>query len=216
MRRLILSFSREDLARVQGEKLSQNIESAVVLHVLRQDGNEMTMIVRVTLKDTSLAPDFFQEPTDHAQLLERSRDGAYTYFLKTKLVHGSRSDVLFGGILKRGYIVKPVEVEDGLVKMTFLGTSREVRRLLQRIEKIGLRYKVLSLEDARFSPDSPLSRLTNKQRSVLITAYNMGYYDLPKKISSRALAEKLGMQHPTLSIHRIKAERKLIETILTQ
>jgi hypothetical protein len=217
MRRMILSFSREDLAKVQGDKLSHNIESFVVLLILRQDGNEITLIAKVKLKDPTLSPDFFHEPDDHVQLLERNKnDGVYTYFVQTKLVHGSRGRVLFGGILKRGYVVQPFEVENGQVKMTFLAASTEIRRLLQRIEKKGLRYKVLSLDDARFSQNSPISRLTNKQRRVLITAYNMGYYDLPKKISSRALAEKLGMQHSTLSIHRIKAERKLIETVLTE
>jgi hypothetical protein len=216
MHRMILSFSREDLARVQGEKLSQNIESFLVLHILRQDSKEITMIAKVILKDPSLTPDFFHEPADHVQLLERNRDGACTYFVRTKLVSGSRGDILFGGILKRGYVMQPFEIQDGVVKMTFLGTSREIRRLLQRIESEGLRYKILSLEDARFSPNSPISRLTSKQKRVLITAYHTGYYDLPKKISARGLAEKLGMQHSTFSIHRIKAERRLIETVLAE
>ncbi len=47
-----------------------------------------------------------------------------------------------------------------------------------------MKLKVVSLMDAKFSPSSPLQRLTEKQRDVLIKAYKLGYYDRPRKISS--------------------------------
>jgi hypothetical protein len=36
------------------------------------------------------------------------------------------------------------------------------------LEDAGVRYRVVSLTDAQFPPHSPLSRLTEKQRRVLI------------------------------------------------
>lgn len=70
------------------------------------------------------------------------------------------------------------------------------------------------MADAKLLPDSPLYRLTGKQRKVIITAFKMGYYDVPRRVGSEDLAEQLGIREPTLVMHRRKAERKLLSAIL--
>jgi DNA-binding transcriptional ArsR family regulator len=53
-------------------------------------------------------------------------------------------------------------------------------------------------------------RLTGRQREVLEAAFEAGYYDWPREISSEELAEELGISQPTLSEHLTAAERKLL------
>jgi predicted DNA binding protein len=65
-----------------------------------------------------------------------------------------------------------------------------------------------------FSPISPLNQLTEKQREVLITAYKMGYYEIPRKLNSDELAKKLGLVNSTVVEHLRKAEQRLIRQIL--
>jgi len=83
-------------------------------------------------------------------------------------------------------------------------------------DRMGFPYKVISLSDARFSSTSPLNRMTEKQRKALVTAFNSGYYDLPKKSSARDVARKLNIKSSTFVVHRIKAERALIEQAVLQ
>ena len=66
------------------------------------------------------------------------------------------------------------------------------------------------MADANFSPISPLNRLTEKQREVIMTAYKMGYYDIPRKITSEELAERLGLVGSTVVEHLRKAEQRLM------
>lgn len=68
--------------------------------------------------------------------------------------------------------------------------------------------------DAKFSKDSPLSRLTEKQRKVLVTAYRLGYYDEPRRISSLELAKRLRVNSSTLINHRRRAERHLLAELI--
>lgn len=89
-----------------------------------------------------------------------------------------------------------------------------MRRFLGAFGKAGLRYKLVSLTDAKFLPNSPLGCLTEKQRRVITTAFNLGYYDLPMKIGSEELAQKLNIREQTLVIHRRKAERRLLAELL--
>lgn len=87
-----------------------------------------------------------------------------------------------------GYLSTPCELKEGKLRVSFLGSSTEVKLFLRKIAETGVRYKVNLLTDAKFSPNSPLINLTEKQLRVIEKSYNLGYYDLPRKISSRALA----------------------------
>lgn len=47
------------------------------------------------------------------------------------------------------------------------------------------------------------------------TAYALGYYDVPRKISSDELSRQLNVDKSTIVEHLRKAERKLIDGIIT-
>ncbi len=85
---------------------------------------------------------------------------------------------------------------------------------LNSLQKAKLHPRIVSLTDANFSAASPLDNLTEKQKTVLVNAFKHGYYDVPRRIGSEALAEELSIREPTLVIHRRKAERKLLAHIL--
>lgn len=58
--------------------------------------------------------------------------------------------------------------------------------------------------------------MTVKQKSVIISAFKLGYYDSPRRISSRQLADKLHIRELTLVRHRRKAERRLLAEVLSE
>jgi predicted DNA binding protein len=56
--------------------------------------------------------------------------------------------------------------------------------------------------------------LTERQREVLQTAYEMGYYDWPRECTGADIAEKLDISSPTFSEHIKAAERNLFSVLL--
>jgi predicted DNA binding protein len=64
--------------------------------------------------------------------------------------------------------------------------------------------------------NSPLSRLTEEQRRPLMTAYMLGYCDVPKKIGLVQFAERLDLAYSTLEAHLRKAERLLLSYIINE
>lgn len=57
-------------------------------------------------------------------------------------------------------------------------------------------------------------RLTDRQREVLETAYEMGYFDHPKGANAQEVAAALDINPTTLQGHLSAAQSKLLETIL--
>jgi predicted DNA binding protein len=62
--------------------------------------------------------------------------------------------------------------------------------------------------------ESLLSKLTTRQRQMLLTAYALGYYDVPRRISSDDLSRHLDVDKSTIVEHLRKAERKIIASIV--
>ena len=214
VRRLILEVTEKELSKV-GIELPpfKNVKSLELLYFLKQDQQEFAAISEINFKDANtkieelLVGDYLAD----IQVLERQKNGAYIVFLRSG---PSLSSVLSSIGIESGYLFPPLGIADGKVKFSFLGSPQQVKAFCEGIDTIGMRYRVILLTDLNFSPISPLNQLTEKQREVLITAYRMGYYDIPRKLNSDDIAKKLGLVNSTVVEHLRKAEQRLIRQIL--
>lgn len=210
MRRLVVEFAVDDIVAILRETIFQKIETMEVLSFLKSSPDEVALICRVRFKDTSTRiEDLFSNRFDEAQVLEKDK-GSFICFVKQKR-GGLSSEVNLMGA--GGYLSVPYEIRNGRLKATFLGSAKEMRGILEGIEKAGVRNKLVSIMDAKFSPDSPLGLLTEKQRKVILSAFHMGYYDVPRRVSSEELAKRLNIREPTLVMHRRKAEKRLLAAL---
>lgn len=58
------------------------------------------------------------------------------------------------------------------------------------------------------------SKLTDKQREALLTAFKRGYHEIPRDTTSSDLADELGISHQALSERFRRAYRHLVESEL--
>jgi hypothetical protein len=216
MRRLILELTEEELSRIGiNIPMFQHIKSLELLHFLRQDWEEFAAVWRVVFKDTAFkAKDLLSTGLlAEVQVLEQEKSGAYTVFIRGGPI---LSSVLNSMGVVDGYLFPPLAIRDGKIKLSFLGNSKQVSTFLEKMDARGVNYRVVMLTEASFGPDSPLTQLTDKQREVLITAYKLGYYDIPRRINSDQLDARLKIGNSTLVEHLRKAERRLLVQVLTR
>lgn len=60
-----------------------------------------------------------------------------------------------------------------------------------------------------------LDALTDRQREVLRTAFEMGYYDVPRDASTDDVAAELGVDPSTVTEHLQRAERNLLASVFS-
>ena len=228
MRRLVVEFSAPEPASFPELSLLERVKSLETLHILKMSPGEFAAVVRVELKDPSAKfEDLF--PSRGAaklrtELLQEEKKGTYTYFISMKVRPPSKPRNISAARLTTPgslpYLSTPFALRDGRLTLTFLGNSKQIRTYLEALEnsrtQMHLHYRVVSLMDARFPPSSPITRLTEKQRQILITAYRLGYYDVPRRITSQELAKKVNLVKSTLSAHVRKAEHRLLTEILSE
>lgn len=219
MRRLILEFSIKELKKVNNEGIDlpqlERVNSMEILQILKDDPEEVVAVARIKVEpsigDIGDYVRLIFSNTAKVQLLDRGKDGSYIVFIKLKWANRPFTvDIMKAG----GYAIVR-EIKGGKMKLTLLGSEKQLKLAVEKLKQIQLHFNVMSLTDARFASDSPLSTLTEKQKRVLTTAYELGYYDLPRKIDSEQLAKRLNIRRATLIVHRRKAEKRLLSKMFT-
>jgi hypothetical protein len=216
MRRLVVELPVEDVIGKGSHSPMAMIDSAEVVQIFKQRRGEFEGIVKVSFK-THPPPklkDLFPGVEAEATLLnENDATGERAYFVKVRVANPKRQ-VFSLGEVSGGYVATPFEIRGGMIRLNFIGSALEVKRFMKVIDKKWPHYKVASLTDASFSLDSPLGALTEKQRRVLVTAFNLGYYDMPRKVDGEELARRLNLGASALVAHRRKAERRILAKII--
>ncbi len=215
MRRLILEVSEKELLKA-GIELPplKKIKSLELLYFLRQDDQEFAAISRVEFKDSTMKIEDLigSGLLLDAQVIEKEKNGAYILFIRSGAPSLASALNYIG--LEGGYLFPPLGIEDGKVKFSFLGNESQIKDFMEKIDALAIHYRVILLADANFSPISPLNLLTEKQQEVLLAAYKLGYYDIPRKINTEELSKKLGLVDSTVVEHLRKAELRLIKQII--
>ena len=120
-----------------------------------------------------------------------------------------------------GCPVIAVEARDGDLELTFhafdMGKIKEViEDLMHSFE--GVHVQQLHQGDGKNARELVLvdrSTLTKRQREVLETSFELGYFDHPRGANATDVANELGINRSTFREHLSAAQRKLLETILS-
>lgn len=201
----------------------KQVKSIEFLHFLKQGKEEFAFICRVEFSDSALGIKDLSIPTwMKVRVLEEERKkGIFILLVSGKpppqeFRSASSRPRGLGAIGTRvaGVYITRFQLTKATARATFVGDAKSIRSLLNDYGRRGISFKTVSLSDAKFSRDSLLGSLTDKQREVLVTAYKLGYYNLPRRISSDQVAKVLGLANSTFVVHRRKAERRLLSDIL--
>jgi predicted DNA binding protein len=139
---------------------------------------------------------------------------------KLKILHGSKGSRVLASFRSDGCNVCGTMLSKGafLISGKHLGGYRMVyeliapgydvfQQIMSTLDSLGFKPKILRL--AKHEPKEGV--LTEKQENVLWLALKMGYFDYPRKINTKELAQTLGIVPSTFSEITRGGLRKLLE-----
>jgi predicted DNA binding protein len=107
----------------------------------------------------------------------------------------------------------PVTFTGRGLRLSIIGTSAMVKHAMERLPD-GVACSVERL-GAASADQRLLATLTDRQREVIETAFELGYYEIPRRTTHADIATALDLSGSTIDEHLRKAEARLMEQLLS-
>lgn len=127
-------------------------------------------------------------------------------------------DMICPTLLENGFVHSaPVRIEDGREcwQVCFAGERENIEANLEGVREDGPAEVTVSSittsKTTRSARKHRMNTLTGAQREVFDLARERGYYRWPRGVSTRELADELGVSKTTMLEHLRKAEGKLLD-----
>ena len=105
------------------------------------------------------------------------------------------------------------DVDERGVSLSLTGPQAAISETVEGYERAGVSPDLEALGD--YEPAGhPVEELTDRQREVIETAWEMGYYEVPKQVSADDVATEMSLDSSTVNEHLQRAERNLLGQIL--
>jgi DNA-binding CsgD family transcriptional regulator len=218
MRRITMEFNYEAAWKQIFGLNANRVEVLEALRCFKCDTQGLAIICRIKLKDNNMnIQDLLRGKglLTNIELLYKEKDESMVVFIEGgSCVPKPPKDIKPPKML----MARPPDFLDvDRMKVEMIGKENEIKKLLHYTNKWGDNsFKVLGLTSIDAKGASLLSKLTARQRQMLLTAYALGYYDVPRRISSDELSRHLKVDKSTIVEHLRKAERKLIGSIIAE
>ena len=119
-----------------------------------------------------------------------------------------------------GTPVSSIKATDGTLSLSV--RTIDVESIAAIVDELRNRYDSVVVRELTQSPAVSRSDpivvdrgvLTDRQREVLATAYEMGYYEYPKRANASDVAEALEISRSTFTEHLGAAQTKLLRSLL--
>ncbi|MFB6089737.1 MAG: helix-turn-helix domain-containing protein [Halobellus sp.] len=102
--------------------------------------------------------------------------------------------------------------EKGL-DVTILGSHEALGERVREYEAAGADVLLRAMSDYE-GPDDPLDATTPRQREVLKTAFDLGYFDVPRAATTEEVGEALDLDPSTVREHLQRAQRNVFAALL--
>ena len=217
MRRVTLEFNYQEAWKQIFGSNADKVEILEGLRCFKCDLESIAIICRIKLKDKRMnVKDLIGKGLlTNIETLYKEKDGSEVVFIEGRL--RIPRQLPKDARLPKLLVARPPDFLDvDRMKVEVLGKERDVKKILQNASRWSNTYKILGLTSSIDKKEEPLlSKLSMKQRQALLTAFALGYYDVPRKISSEELSRHLNADKSTIVEHLRKAEKKLIDGIIT-
>ncbi|WP_306298113.1 helix-turn-helix domain-containing protein [Thermococcus litoralis] len=181
-------------------------------------GNDVIKLVEVKFKEgvnpESVLKELLEIPhVKEAKLIPKNTH--YILYVRADLLSAPLPENVFElfEVQKKGMVIfeKGTFSPEG-VNLYVICEDELVGDVISTIKNV-YRAEVIGVEE--YSPeDSPVLKLSKRQFEVLLFAYKSGYFDNPRRITLRELAQILGLSPSTVKEHLRKAERKILEELI--
>jgi len=209
MREVTIHLSTEELAAFGIEEFVSVIRSAGLEEVTELQCQRPGCLLAIEVTE-AISPDELST-LENLEWWERlDREAGVTYLCKLAV---PAFDQGFDPHHETDASQRGVAVSGDGVDVTMIGSQDALSERVREYGKTGADPLLRTLTDYE-GPDDPLDAVTPRQREVLETAFDMGYFDVPRDVTTNEIATALNLDPSTVREHLQRAQKNLLTDVL--
>jgi len=209
MREVTIHLSTEELAAFGIEEFVSVIQSAGLEEVTELQCQRPGCLLAIEVTE-AISPDELST-LENLEWWERlDREAGVTYLCKLAV---PAFDQGFDPHHETDASQRGVAVSGDGVDVTMIGSQDALSERVREYGKTGADPLLQTLTDYE-GPDDPLDAVTPRQREVLETAFDMGYFDVPRDVTTNEIATALNLDPSTVREHLQRAQKNLLTDVL--
>lgn len=211
MREAIITLSDEELAAIgYGGLVSVCREAGLKqVELLEDEGTRSVPQIEVETRLDESQLDEFDCVNDWE--LVSAEENSYVYVVEVEALDMPEQTALDHEDLVG--MCDPEVVDRGLL-LSLVGSQETIRNVLRNFEAAGVVPDLRSPGDYE-GGERTLAALTDRQLEVLRTAYELGFYEVPREATIDEIAAEMDVDGGTVSEHLQRAERNILTQELT-
>lgn len=213
---LRLNYNPPDILELGLEKIFERVDEVTIIKPLMQTFERFILVCEVVWKEETDI-EFLKDVKVIEKAEEISTDGKRSLLMVTGKFPEIYTDVIrkFFDTFNC-FLEFPAHFTEKALTGSIVGNKDNINRFLSFAEAWGATYEVISIRNYQPRIEGALSNLTPKQFQSLEYAVRMGYFDIPRKISSRELASEIGISHATVLEHIKKGQREIFHALFKE
>ncbi|MBI0583366.1 MAG: helix-turn-helix domain-containing protein [Methanomassiliicoccus sp.] len=214
MRTLTLEIEPFETVKEEMAETFTHVRSYGILETLKMDYQEgiCIEIMEFTLKEGASIHNISTVGNMEILSVLKSVDSKHTCLIRYTEPEGSKGQFQDSDLGLVHTIPTIISPEKFIISM--MGEQENLSNFVDMMKNVGTIRK-MSFRRAAYHKADILNVLTEKQRDVMVAAFKNGYYEYPKRISSKALSHKVNISKPTLLQHMRKAEGRILREVMT-
>ena len=224
MQAVTLEFRTEDLVLIGlvPSEFFENYEELELLETLRLERGWRLQLLRLRRRGPLRSDEDLEKESrrirrtyglDSFEVVER-RPRTRDYILLVRQRNPASLRALVSLSAGRISPTAPFRITQETTTASFHGEERTLRRVLARLRKEEVPFRVVRASSRPVVTDSPVTQLTPKQRDVLARAWALGFFAVPRRITLTRLAKTTGQSPPALGKMLRRAEGHLVTRYL--
>ncbi|MGQ4873718.1 MAG: helix-turn-helix domain-containing protein [Promethearchaeia archaeon] len=153
--------------------------------------------------------DIIKEVREHPSVLELNVLERNENFIKINVK--TKDPYLLYAVIENGVLIDfPVRVKEGYAYWRLISSRNGIDKLLTVFDKKGIEYELLRIGNSPYDLEDDVHRLTFEENFILNKAIDLGFFEVPRKISLEELAKSLGKSKSALSVMLRKIIKKKV------
>lgn len=207
----VVSIPLEELADLGMEELYEQCAAAGLRDFTELVCSGGGCILHVTSDEPLPAEELRELP--YVAWWERIRDGGEEPATSIgKLLPAAEPDAI-DAPATHGVAPTDHEVTDGRFSVAMVGDRSDLADRVREFEAAGASPTIERL-GAYDGASAPLDAITERQETVLRTAHDLGYFEVPREATTAEVADALDLDDSTVSEHLQRAQRSILDDLL--